>query len=212
MISKSRSGVRGSINPETGMVVNQKGLSLAEVLAGMVVSTILIGLAAIAIITFYTKFRELSYFADLQQQAFDAVETVKYGYPIAEQTGYIFSGVANAKSLTLDAISGGWGSFSGITCIPDRSRPGHSNDYVRYYWDRNAQALRMQALYGIRFYSEQIFPKPGDDKIRVTHFNLTSPTGPVNPRVVKLELTAEIIISEENTKEVSYTTTIAIGR
>ena len=194
------------------MLRNNRGLTLTEMVAAFAVSTILIGLAAIAIITFYTKFRELSYFAELQQLAFDAVETVKYGYPIRDQDEYIFLGVSNAKSITLDALSGGWGAFSGVTVIPDRSAPGHSNDYVRYFWDRNSKSLRVQGLYGIRYFEDQFFPKRGDDKIEVTYFNLTSPTGAANPRVVKLEMKAEIRVSEDKVREVSYTTTIALGR
>lgn len=195
-----------------GRVRNDRGITLTEIVAALAVSTILISLAAVAIITFLTKFRELSYFAELQQEAFNAVETVKYGFGIPDEDEYLFLGIANAKSVTLEAASGGWGAFSGITCIPDRSAPGHSNDYVRYYWDRQARTLRVQALYGIRYYEEQIFPPRGDDRIEVTNFNLTSPTGAANPRVVKLELTSEITISEDKKKEVSYTTTVALGR
>ncbi len=197
------------------IVRNEKGITLTEIIAGMVVSTILIGLAAIAIITFYTKFKELSYYADLQQHAMDTIETLKYGYgfPDADVGGdHIFLGISNSKSVNLEALSGGWGQYTGIMCYPDRSQPGHENDYVRYYWDANSQSIRMQALYGIRFFQEQIFPRRGDDKIRVTHFNLISATGALNPRVVKLEMKAEVIVSEDKQKEVSYTTTIALAR
>lgn len=191
----------------------ESGFSLAEVLAAVAVSTILIILAAIAILTFFTKYREISYFADLQQQAFDAIETMKYGYPILDSgNDYIFLGISNAKSATLESLSGGWGSYSGIMCLPDRSAPGHANDYIRFYWDRNAKVIRVQSLYGVRFISEQVFPKRGDDRIEVTYFNLTSSTGNPDTRVLKMEMKAEVIISEDQRREVSYTTTIALGR
>ncbi len=191
---------------------NDQGFSLTEIVAALAVSTILIILAALAIITFFTKFKELSYFADLQQQAFEAIETMKYGYPLQDVDGYVFMGISNAKTATLEALAGGWGAYSGIYCVPDRSALGHANDYIRFYWDRNSKSIRMQALYGVRFYQEQIFPKVGDDRIEVTFFNLTSHTGTPDTRVLKMELTAEVIISEEKRKEVSYTTTIALGR
>lgn len=191
---------------------NSKGITLTEVLAAVAVSTILIAMAAVAIITFYTKFRELSYFAELQQRAFDAVETVKYGYPFPDMNDYLFMGIANARSVELEATSGGWGTFGGIICYPDRSAPGHENDYVRYYYDRNSKSINLQALHGIRFYQEQIFPPRGDDTIEVTALTFASLTGTSNPRVIELNLKAEIIVTEESRKQVQYNTKIALGR
>lgn len=195
-----------------GLIRNRQGITLTEVLAAVAVSTILIGMAAVAIITFYTKFRELSYFAELQQRAFDAVETIKYGYPFPDMTDYLFLGVANSRSVQLEATSGGWGTFGGITCYPDRSAQGHENDYVRYYYDRHSKSLSLQALHGIRFYQEQIFPPRGESHIEVTSVSFSSLTGTRNPRVIKIELEADVIITDDSKKSVRYTTQVAIGR
>ncbi len=193
---------------------NTSGLTLAEVLAGIVVSTILIGLAAVAIMTFYSKYVELSYFADLQQEAYDLIETVKYGYPFEELQDYVFIGATNADSLRLEELPGGWGTYSGIRCIPDRSAMGHAYDFVRYYWRRYDQAVFVEARYGIRYYQEQIFPKRGDDRFAVTEFTITplDVYDPNNVRAIRVDLKAEAVISDEKKKEISYSTIITRGR
>ncbi len=193
---------------------NERGISLVEVLSGIVLTALLVALAAVAIIIFYTKFSELSHFADVQQGTFETVETVKYGYPFEDIEEYVFIGVANSDSLQLQALPGSWGNYAGIRCIPDRSATGHAHDFVRYYWSRYDQAIFVEARYGPRYYQEQIYPKREDDRTRVTHFNFVplGGGGANNPRVVRLEITAEAIISEDKTREVSYSTIISRGR
>jgi len=193
---------------------NEKGITLTEVLAGIVVSTILIGLAALAIITFYDKYVELSYFADLQQGGYELIETVKYGYPFEELQDYVFIGAANADSLRLEELPGGWGTYSGIRCIPDRSALGHAYDFVRYYWRRYDRAVFVEARYGVRYYQEQIFPSRGDDRFEVTEFTITplDVFDPNNIRAIRLDLKAEAVISDEKKKEISYSTIITRGR
>ncbi len=194
------------------LLSNQKGFSLTEVLAAATVSIILIAMAATAIITFYAKYKELSYYADLQQQAFDAVEVIKYGYPVQGAIDLVFLGIANARSITMDATSGGWGMVSGVTCYPDRTAEGHSNDYVRYYWDRNTKSIMVQGLYGVRFYQEQLFPQRNDSHIEVTELGFTSLTGAEQIKVVEMTIKARVIISEEKHREITYKTNIALSR
>ncbi|MBW6515482.1 MAG: prepilin-type N-terminal cleavage/methylation domain-containing protein [Candidatus Cloacimonetes bacterium] len=194
-------------------IKGEDGFSLTEVIAAVAVSSILIILAALAIVSFFTKFKELSYFADLQQQAFEAIETMKYGYPVLDELNqYRFFGIGNAQTATLEALSGGWGAYSGIRCTHETSYDGHSFDYIRFFWDRYDKKIRVQGFYGGIYFSEQLFPKSGDDRIEVTYFNLTSNTGNPSTNIVKMELRAEIIISEEKRREVFYTTTISLGR
>lgn len=190
----------------------QSGFTITEVLAAIVVSTILIAMAAVAIITFYTKYSELSAFARLQQDAFDAVETVKYGYPFDLEHDYTFMGIANARRVTLETAGAQHGIHTGIMCYPVDEQTGGTHDYVRYFYDRDARAIRVQSLQGIRFYQDQIFPKRGDPHMEVTNFELTSLTGEENPRVINLKLKARVNISEDRWRYVTYETQIALGR
>jgi hypothetical protein len=205
---------RAAGSPAYSLSGNEQGISLTEVLAGIVVSTILIALAAVAIITFFNKFTELSHFADVQQRAYETIETVKYGYPFEELDTYVFVGIANADSIQLQALPGGWGRYSGVRCIPDRSAQGHAHDFVRYYYSRYDQAILMEARHGVQYYQQQIFPQRGEENIEITQFDFTplGGGGANNPRVVRLEIKAEAIISEEKRKEISYSTIIARGR
>ncbi|MCB5230536.1 MAG: prepilin-type N-terminal cleavage/methylation domain-containing protein [Candidatus Cloacimonas sp.] len=207
------------------LLKNQKGFTLTEILSAIVVSLLLVGMAAITLLTFFGKFKELSYYAQLQQDAFDAVETIKYGYPFQGVNEYLFLGVANANSVQLEGPGGSWAStFNSLTCIPDRSEQGHSNDYVRYYYDQRTQSIMVQGLYGVVFKQEQVFPTRNQDMIRVTQFRVSSMTGNSNPRLLTIEIDAELDLTgkqqqeqgsaeiKEKIKRVSYSTSIALGK
>jgi len=188
------------------------GFTLTEVLAAVAVSTILIAMAAVAILTFYTKYKELNLYAQLQQDAFDAVETIKYGYPFDIANDYVFLGIANSRSVRLEVSGAQHGIHYGIFCFPEDGDAGGEHDYVRYYYDRDAKAIRVQSLQGVRFYQDQIFPRRNDSNIEVTSLHFSSLTGEENPRVIRLELKAMVSVSEDRTRYVTYRTNIALGR
>lgn len=200
------------------LINNEKGITLTEIIAALAVSALLVGMAAITLLTFFGKYKELTYYAQLQQDAFDLVETVKYGYPFKGIDEFIFLGVANSSSLTLDGTAGSWGltTSRGVSCIPDRAEEGHSNDYVRYYYDGRSASIMVQGLYGPVFKQEQIFPSRNQELIKVTDFRIRSLTGSENPRLISIELEAEISLSTDpedvRVKKVSYSTNVALGR
>ncbi len=191
---------------------SESGFTLTEVLAAIAVSTILIAMAAVAIFTFYTKYRELRLFAELQQDAFDAVETIKYGYPFDIEYDYFFMGIANSRSVTFEASGAQLGEYTGILCYPSDNRTGGTHDYVRFFYDRDRRAIRVQSLQGIRFFQDQIFPRPRDTNTEVTKLRFASLTGVENPRVVSMELEARVKVSEDRYRYVNYRTNIALGR
>lgn len=200
---------------KTKYLLNQKGVSLVEIISVLVILTITTIFALSAIILFFNKYRELSYFSELQKSSLEAIETLKYGFPFTEGGGvYAFQGIVNANYAELMTPSMD-GNFVAIHLRHIHSRSG-DHDYVRFFWDRISQTIRMEAYRSAsvpQFYQRRIFPEDPNSRIRVTNFDLSSLDGQtVNPGIIKMEMEAEIDIDEETVRRVHFTTNIAIGR
>lgn len=210
--------VRNRESQATGL--DNRGFTLLEVISAILLSTLLIGMAAVAIFTFYTKFNELSLYSRLQQDAFHAVENMKYGYPVElGHQEYYFYGIANARSVTLPETGGELGTSHAIRINPgvdeDLAADGY-NPWVQYYFDRYERRIMVRGLVGPRppgrSIDTQLFPPRGSDHLEVMDLSFTTLTGIENIRVVELSMTARVVISDDRARYVTYRTRVALGR
>lgn len=202
---------------------SEAGFSLTQLLAAVVISSLTIAMATVAIFTFYTKYTELSLYSRLQQDAFFAIENMKYGYPVEfESQQYYFYGIANARSLTLPETGGVIGTSSAI-----RINPGVDEDYeiegyrpyIEYYFDRYSYRIMARGLVGPRppgrSVDTQLFPRAGDPNIEVLELIFSELPDNVeedNIRIVGIELQARVITPNNRARYITYKTNVALGR
>jgi prepilin-type N-terminal cleavage/methylation domain-containing protein len=112
-------------------LANQRGVSLVEVIAVMVIIVITIVIAAGGISVFFRKYKELQAYAELQADALEVLNYIKNGIPVGSQeirranNGELqfikpkeFFGVNNAITIRFLSAPYGASQANGIRVVP----------------------------------------------------------------------------------------------
>lgn len=123
--------------------LNQKGVSLVELVAGLSLATLLFAALIMAMVHFVKTYQETKLFLQLQEDLFQAVQYMRYGYahePETRDEGFI--GLMTAKDVTISA------SNNFITIYPLLT----DQTYAASYWSRftvnDNHQLVVQSQYG----------------------------------------------------------------
>ena len=189
---------------------NNRGYTLIEMLISIIIAALLVAMVVGAVITFFVKFSELSYYATLQRDAFNTINSMKYGEPVGPNNAKEFFGLAAADSVTFAGESNG--KFTSVTCHLSSTSSIHANDYINFFWDSSERCIKYSYMIGYDHPSNPIrlIPDEHRDKIDVTKLHFINVLG--NKRIVKIELEAEITISDNQKKKINYETQVVIPR
>lgn len=137
-------------------ILNQRGLTLMEILASMPLYIIVSGILSMAMVHFITVYQETRAYVMLQNQMMKSIETLRYGYtkPFVTDTKGIL-GLLSAKSCRIGYFS------NNITLKPVNTAASaiNANDYTRFWLDQSNGSLLTEGRYGVQTYtSEYVFP------------------------------------------------------
>ena len=117
--------------PVVSPLANQRGVSLVEVIAVMLIIVIMIVISAGGIAVFFRKYNELKAYAELQADALEALNYIKNGIPVGSQeirranNGELqfvrpkeYYGVNNAISIRFLQAPYGASQANGIRVVP----------------------------------------------------------------------------------------------
>ena len=185
----------------------------------------------VGIVNFGTTYQEVRLYTQLQEELFDAVETMRYGYAKADVTGGINDLDRDKEGLiglfTARKVEFGTGGSS-ITIYPplvDQTF-GEEGYWSRFYLDENKH-LRVSARYGVKvIQNELVFPsgihKIGDEyQFEITELNFT-PIKTIQDKiyVLGIHIKARVRFREKlkgqtieddirlNTKSIEYNTSV----
>jgi len=209
----------------------QNGYSLAELVVALPLSILVIVILTFAITNFVTTYQEIQLYTQLQEELFNAIETMRYGYAKEGVTGSFYSpenekegliGLLTAKEVTI-GISG-----KSITILPINLNPGVPY-YSQFFLDDKGH-LRVSGQYGIKTYTnELVFPKTarkigGDQQFKILELFFV-PKKVVNNKIYMLgiEIKARVRFREKlesqsleedtqvNTKTITYKTSVYLA-
>lgn len=124
---------------------SQKGVSLIEVLAGIPLATLVFAIFTISVLHFVTTFEETKLYKQLQEDLFNAIETMRYGYayePYTDNEGLI--GLMTADSVNI------WSSRNTLEMRPMVINQVLKNDYWCTITLNNNDQLEVYAKYGLK--------------------------------------------------------------
>lgn len=193
------------------------GFTLMELVASLAIAGIIFAAAAVALGTFFSKYNELSKYADLQSQAFDCLsQSIKYGRLIGNSANdKQWFGIANAESVELLGSESGEGA-QGIKILPAKTGSDHMNDWVKF--QLSGGKIVSSYRYGNSSSSAQtqVFPpklrynKPSDITVTDLRFKPVRVPGTSGKfSVVRVTLDAKIKVRSNYYKYVHYTTKMA---
>ena len=156
------------------MTGDQKGYSLAQLIAAMPLAVLVFGTLGLAMINFLVTYEETKLFIQLQDELFGAIETMRYGYTkkgVTDGEGLI--GLLTASEVTIDL------SRRSIRLEPVDLDPGLTY-YSTFYLD-DRDRLRVSGQYGINSYTDEaVFPSVDSRMGKENRF-----------RILELEFTPE---------------------
>jgi prepilin-type N-terminal cleavage/methylation domain-containing protein len=184
----------------------QRGVTLVEVIVVMVLSVMLIMVAALGIGAFFRKYAELNAWAELQKDALDCINTIKNGVPVGNFNDLEYIGVTNAMKLQLTNTT--TTSSSGLKITPPSSSSIYTSDYAHFYL-YNGVVRCAYVFHGVQAASPlYIFPKQENiDKMIVDKFTITK----INTReqdvlAVQVELNARVKTGDKTFRQVHFKT------
>ncbi len=189
---------------------NQSGVTLIELITVLSISGLLILVSAVGLSVFFSKYRSLNTWVELQADALNCINTIKMGVPVGTNQDVQYYGVANAKKLKLMGAIFGSLSGSGIECTPPIITSAQSIDKAQYYYD--GRAVRVNYVYkGVQVASPlYLFPKQEKlDQIQITNFRIYKENTGDELYAVRVELSARIKVTNDKYKSVSFKTQIA---
>jgi len=180
-------GTQAPKSPKRGIVRGTKkwgsdsGFSILELVAVMVISTIIFSATYFVLSSFAVRFEQLSKIARLNEEAYDCIMTIKHGLAVEEDQGgaFQFLGLTNANRMSLignsEQVQLGTGQYiSGTTGVffkPPKNSEVYSvrdsitislnnRGFVEY--DANAHGIDNYLASNVR-----IFPKLDDSDMKV---------------------------------------------
>ncbi|HPH72381.1 MAG TPA: type II secretion system protein [Candidatus Cloacimonas sp.] len=204
----------------TRMLFNEKGFTLVETIAVIVMSSILILTAALGIGLFFKKYQELNAYVDLQADMAEFLNVLKYGHHIGSRSSDIeFLGVTSAKELKLINMTTIPGISKGIEIKPPISDL-YPNDFVRYYLHDGYIKMDYRNRGTDSPSPTILFPEKGKkDKVIIEDFlisdaNANDAIFVYKPEeklcIINVDFKAKIKISQNQYKSVHYKTVMAM--
>ena len=209
---------------------SQKGYSLADLIASLPLAVLIILAFIFVVINFLRTYEEVKLYTQLQDELFNAVETMRYGYSVDEVTGNP-SDPAELKEgliglITANDVTIGLNHRS-ITLTPVVLTPGLPY-YSEFYLDTNNH-LRASGKYGLKSFSDKLLFPTGLKKIggqfqfKILELNFI-PEKIVNNKIhlLGIEIEAQVRFREKslkqtteddirlNTKKIKYITSVFI--
>ncbi len=176
---------------------SENGFTISELAASMLISVIVTVGAIWAIIAFFNKYEEYRLRTYLYQEAFNTLDTIKYGLPLGSGSETYFYGVASANELR---ITRGFSSAEGrgVRVVPSIQQGGYF-DFSEYYLDDG----KIKGTYLYQSVGPPspiiLFPGKYDNRIFVTNFSVTmlnqanTAIYQLNPaRLIEIVLEAEL--------------------
>lgn len=193
------------LNHQKNILTRQRGVTLIEILVVIIISSMLIVIAALGIGAFFRKYKELSAWSVLQQEGLDCLNTIKNGIGVGNVPDVEYYGVINALKLQLTNTT--TTTAQGLKITPPTEAGLETPDYAHFYFYDGAIRCRY-VHHGIQAASPlYIFPKQESlGKIKVEKFQVTK----VNPEndvlAVRVELKARIETRKDEYKYINYKT------
>lgn len=200
------------------------GYSIVELMAVVVLSSLVFIGAYIAISTFFLKFQQIQRISVLNREAYECMQILKNGVTVNVNNDMHFMGIANCDSATLQGNYVGSGGRSEIRLKPPSFHSLNSGaDYIEISLNKG------YVVYDKNIYSstytqtrdQYIFPKLKNNKnrlIEVTNlvFSNADPES-LELKIIRVELEARIEISRDKNDNpvwyyVNYETLMAIGK
>ncbi|MCB5249516.1 MAG: type II secretion system protein [Candidatus Cloacimonadales bacterium] len=175
------------------MIKNEKGSTLIELIAVMIMSLVLITVSAVGVITFYNSYTRIKKNLDLQQGLMECIHILRHGLlmPARDEnlmtvlkyspTSKEYWSIATAKKVEIKDFNSSLGYGTKLRLMPAISSMGQDLDYLEYYLDDGV--IRAQYIYnGSRVPSPlHIFPHESEkDFIEVTRFELHDANTPLS--------------------------------
>jgi type II secretory pathway pseudopilin PulG len=184
---------------------NQQGITLVEVIVVMLISVMLIMVAALGIGTFFRKYRELTSWIELQKDAINCINTMKNGVPVGSGTSMEYYGVANALKLQLTNTTTNTGN--GLRITPPTAQGEETPDYAHFYLYNNCVRCTY-VHHGIQVASPlYIFPTENNrDRMTVEKYQITKVNQEQEVLALQVELFAKVWITEDSYRQVRFRT------
>lgn len=211
--------------------LSDHGFTIIELVAVLVLSTVVMAGSYLTISTFLLKFQQLQRISSLNREAFECMQILKHGITVDVANTTHFMGIANADEANL---SGNYsnGGRSEISLKPPSFHSLYSeNDYINIF-AKDGYVGYKKNVYNSAYTpnkEQYIFPRNGNSRnqlMEVTKlvFNNADPVPDINPdsgmpelKIIKVLLEARVEISRDDNNDpvwhnVSYETYMAIGK
>jgi len=207
-------------NPRSfGIVTNQRGFSLIELISVVLISSMLIVVAGVGLSVFFAKYQEINAFVELQKDAMEFLNYLKNGYNVGSGAYIQFNGVASAKALEITGRSEEAGKGTGLKITPP-FKEEFPNDFIHYYLSNGV--IRANYMYNGVQVNQPIFlfPKRGEiGRVTIQSFKVSDANAynevyvsMLNEPlcVVNVELKARVQTAKNKYRNVHYKTTMAM--
>ena len=194
------------------ILTNQKGVTLIELISVMSISLMLILISAVGLSVFFSKYRELNTWVEMQRDAMNCLSTMKMGVPVGTQRETEYYGITNARKLRLMGALYGSGTGTGITCFPPITDMSQAIDKSQFYFD--GKAVRVNYVYrGVQIGSPQyLFPSRDNlDIVELQNFKITQENSGTEVMVVRVDLTARVKLGPKKYRIISFSTRMSRG-
>lgn len=210
---------------------NNKGYSIIEIIAGLPLVTLVFVIFGIGTVHFVTTFQEIKLYTQLQQDLFDAVETMRHGYMydgVTDDEGLI--GLTTAKKVKFGS------SRNFIKVYPLALNEDLQELYKVTYSVNDDQQLEIDGDYGLKnFRDKKIFPSTpikyigNEPQFTIKNpreiWSITPNTTDANgyPFMIDIKLVGQVRFREKlrgqsneddirkNTRTITYETSVFLG-
>ncbi|MCB5225012.1 MAG: type II secretion system protein [Candidatus Cloacimonadaceae bacterium] len=195
---------------KNSLLGRQRGVTLTELIVVMAISSLLILVSALGIGIFFRKYKELTAWANLQNDALDCINQIKNGVPVGSEGNIEYFGVINAMELKLTNTT--TNSSTGLMITPPSESSTHTQDFAHFYLYDGAVRCNY-SHHGVQVASPlYLFPKKEDlNNVIVDKFLFTKVNNHEDREilVLQLELNARVKTGEDRYREVKFKTKMA---
>jgi len=179
---------------------NEKGYSLASLVAGLPLATLVFLIVTLAMVNFVKTYHETRLFTQLQEDVFQAIETMKFGYAVdGVSDNYGLIGLMTAQKVEISNTN------DSVKLTPVIVNPGQPFN-ASYYLDSKG-VIRSKGSYAFQSYmgsNHPIFPESSqkigqEQQFRCDEleFSAVKQTATGDPTLVKVRIVASVRFREK---------------